>query len=486
VPPVIARALVLGTALAVAAPACRVDPEEFHRRIFACDTAAADPGCGTDQEGRQMACFAARQIGAGDFCAATCEPPPLSSTMAATMSSPEGAPVCLKSGIELAACRPSDDGDPAGHPQGACDRHELACYRTDLLSDEGVCTTLRPCREDQDCRDPVRSACAAMFLASLYADAPQLARDHLFCLQTGCRANRTACSPGETCLQEVIPASAHPPDICVPNCDSHLRCPPNFLCYRKVSTPIAPTVCIPGLLGFTCEDDMDCMLGGCVNNGAGYKVCTTGCASDAECRTFDGEQGKFLCVKNLAAPDNPGLCQTPDAYRGSICKVTSDCTVRNPDEICTRISPTDADGTCLIACDADGRCPPRAGIPHTCIPSDVSASGVCFPGYFGLPCREDGNCIDDLTCHPTVPGAPEICTRACSTTADCRASRWIGGDGWCSPLGICLPLLGDGDDCSAGESCRSGRCLAGGGSGGQSSSMRCAAAGDSAGAPGGR
>lgn len=435
---------------------CRVDPAKLDHRVFSCDTAAPDPACGTDATGRPMGCFAARQIGATDFCAKTCDVPfaPL-----------EGA-VCLASEIQLRSCSPSS-------PDGsACDQEGLACYRTDLLSDEGVCTTLSPCSHDEECRDPVRSVCATSFLSqTIYPAAADLELDHLFCLQTGCKSRGTSCSPGETCLQEVIPPDAHPPDICVPNCDSNLRCPPNFLCYKKVSTSIAPNVCIPGLLGFTCEDSIDCMLGSCVDTGIGYRVCTTACDSDADCSRFDGEQGKFVCVKNNAAPNQPGFCQTPDAYRGSICNTTADCLPRNPDEICNRFNPTDEQGTCLLPCSAEGKCPQRGGIGHTCLPSGVAgAPPVCFPGYFGYPCTADSNCVGDLTCNPTFPMAPSICTAPCAVDADCgppsatSGDRWVAGGGWCgAALGVpvCLPnnSLPDGSPCPSNVACSSGKCL---------------------------
>lgn len=249
----------------LAAFGCRVDQAKFDNRVFTCDIAGSDPGCGTDDNGKDMACFAARQIGAIDFCAKSCK--------AATATPIDGA-VCLGSDIELASCQPDDD---SGCGPG------FSCYRTDLLSNEGVCTTMKPCGVDSDCKDPVRSVCAATFLASVYAQADNLKRNHLYCLQTGCKASGTFCSPGETCLQDVIPANSNPPDICVPNCDSKMQCPPNFLCYRKVSTSITPNVCIPGLLGFTCDSTIDCMLGECTANGIGYKVCTASCDSEADC-----------------------------------------------------------------------------------------------------------------------------------------------------------------------------------------------------------
>jgi len=271
-----------------------------------------------------------------------------------------------------------------------------------------------------------------------------------------------------------VSRDAHPPDICVPNCDSQQRCPPNFLCYRKVSSEAAPSVCIPGLLGFTCSSSIDCMIGECVNTGIGYSVCTTECAEDADCLRFDGDQGKFVCVKNPASPDTPGVCQTPDAYRGSICNTTADCLKRNPDEVCTRFDPADEMGVCLLPCDAEGKCQPRGGINHTClpVPGETNPPPVCFPGYFGYPCANDNNCAGHLACKATADPATSICTVGCVTDADCgkvspatgAGNRWIAGEGFCgfdvgSP--ICLPnrSLPAGVPCHTQAACHSGMCV---------------------------
>lgn len=466
-------ALLCATAV-VGASGCRVDQTEFNNRVFACNVASPDPGCGTDESGEKMGCFATRQLGATDFCAKTCDPEKAAADEAAapTASQSTDGMVCLQSGISLAGCLPSMDHPTADPPQHGCVQQGMACYRTDLLEDEGVCTTMNPCDRDTDCHDPIRSVCAATFLASLYAKADAvLQRDHMYCLQTGCRARGTSCSPGETCLQEVIPASANPPDICVPNCDSNLHCPPNYLCYRKVSTAVTPNVCIPGLLGFTCDSSIDCMMGKCIDNDIGYKVCTTPCKTAADCEQFDGVQGRFLCVRNPGDATVRGVCQTPDSYRGSLCDTTADCG-RNPDEVCSRFSPKDVQGTCLLPCAANGKCPSRVGINHTCLPSFVGAadSAVCFPGYFGLPCALDSNCLEPLACLPTGLTAPaKICSTACTTSAECGANRWIANDGWCHPqLHICVSKANDGADCASDEGCKSGKC----------SNNKCAAKGE--------
>jgi hypothetical protein len=426
-------------------PACKLDENAFYKRVFKCDTAAPDPACGTDVSGQKMGCFAARQIGATDFCTKTCDP----------AAAPTATNVCLPSGLELATCNPQ--------VEGACGTSALGCLRTDLLRDEGVCTTLAPCSKDEDCHDPVRSVCATSFVRELYDPVtPTLKRDHMFCMQIGCKERGTSCSPGESCLRDVIPAAAHPPDICVPNCDSNLRCPPNYLCYRKISTPLAPAVCIPGLLGFTCESSIDCLVGDCTPTGIGYKVCTTTCDTQADCERFDSEQGKFVCIKNEANPTVPGVCQTPDSYRGTVCASDADCKTRNPNEVCHHFDPSAQTGNCLLPCDGEGKCPVRGGISHTCLPASRPDEGpVCFPGYFGYPCRGDGNCTGTLSCRPTLPGKPSVCSIGCTKSADCAANKWVGPDAWCVPLlNVCLPRGDDGDACLADDGCKSGHCNA--------------------------
>jgi hypothetical protein len=139
---------------------CRVDPDEFHDRVFRCDTAAPDPLCGTDRQGNDMQCFAARQLGGADFCTERCGDQP--------MSLPAEGAVCVQGKAKLKACDPNADSE--AHPLGPCDRREFGCLRTDVLKDEGVCVTMSPCRNDNDCHDPVRSTCAATFLKELYAN----------------------------------------------------------------------------------------------------------------------------------------------------------------------------------------------------------------------------------------------------------------------------------------------------------------------------
>jgi len=441
---------------------CKVDDKAFQSRIFACDTSAADPLCGTDADGKALQCFAARQIGATDFCTQHCEGEP--------MSLPDQDAVCVQGNALLKACNPEDDNDKAGHPNGACDHAELGCLRTDVLppnadgKDEGVCITMRTCSQDVDCRDPVRSVCAATFLRKLYSQNTTLHADNLYCLQEGCDANETSCSPGESCLRKVIPAGANPPDICVPNCDSQGRCPPNHFCLRAISGPANPAVCIPGLLGFVCNTDVDCLLGTCqddLGTGAGHgdnlKLCTTSCNSDDDCDKFDSEQGLFVCNTTTH------VCATPNAYRGASCDTDADC-IRDKDSKCMRTAPTDRQGTCLHPCDANGGCLPRGGINQTCLPL-LSPDGldgtlpICLPGLFGYPCAADNNCVGGLSCRGPEP-SQQICTGLCANDDDCAKDKWTIG-GWCgASIGapICIPPQDPGKPCAQDHQCASGVC----------------------------
>jgi hypothetical protein len=446
---VTARAL----AVAVLALGCSVDEATFQARVFQCDTAARDPHCGTDPNGQPMTCFPASQLDGTDFCTRSCDEP---------MSLPAEDAVCVQGNAKLAACNPADTTTPAG----PCGRSDLGCLRTDVTSDEGVCVTMQPCTQDSDCPNPVRSTCAATFLTQLYSKNTELHADHLYCLQEGCVAGGTNCEAGQSCLPKLVTAAAHPPDICVPNCDSHDRCPPNHFCFSKLSGSGSPHICLPGLLGFLCESDIDCMVGKCVSDeepdeGLRLHLCSVSCGNDADCETFDSDQGKFVCQLDR------GQCSTPDAYRGARCYTDADCT-RDEGTSCVFSSkptlPTDQ-GTCSRLCASDGTCPPRGGFGHVCLPFTIARDGTpkpgCYPGYFGLPCTADDNCVgENIGCRSVSAASQKFCTALCQSDADCDANRWTAGQSFCQ-ASLCIPKLANGKPCATSNQCQSNICTGG-------------------------
>jgi hypothetical protein len=423
---------------------CEVDDAAFQSRVFQCNNAARDPRCGKDETGKSMTCFPASQLDGTDFCTASCDEP---------MSLPGGEEVCVQGNARLRACNPAD----ATTPEGPCGRSELGCLRTDVTTDEGVCVTMEPCTEDAHCPSFVRSTCAATFLEKLYAQNYDLHLDHLYCLQQGCVSSGASCGEGQSCLPKLVAAAAHPPDICVPNCDSKLRCPPNHFCFRKVSGEGSPAICLPGLLGFLCETDVDCMVGRCESDeepdqALELKLCTVDCIDDTDCAKFDSDQGKFVCHRI----NDRGRCATPDAYRGARCYTDADCT-RDEGTSCVFAGrptlPTDQ-GTCSRLCGPDATCTPRGGFGHVCLSFTVDRNGQskpgCYPGYFPLACKGDDDCVGDLTCRNTgaaPPSPAKICTTLCQTNTDCQDNRWTPGSvcagGICVPLSTPVAALGE-------------------------------------------
>jgi hypothetical protein len=430
---------------------CKVDATAFQSRVFECDPSSAHPLCGTDQDGKAMTCFPGQRLGATNFCTQSCDGGP--------MSLPEEEAMCVQGGAKLKACKPSEGDD-------ACGRPEFGCLRTDVTSDEGVCVTMKPCTADSDCHDPVRSTCATTFFNALYSKNPTLKDNklttQLYCLQEGCVRDGTACSPGEVCLKQVIPAAGHPPDICVPKCGSNFDCPPNFLCLSdpSISGPGNPSVCVPGLLGFKCGSDVDCLVGHCrsddgaqaILNSTSLNLCTVDCTSDADCGLFDSDQGLFFC--------NPAHhCVTPQAYLGASCNSQADC-VRDPQTTtCAFLSGPGEQGTCIHPC-TDGVCPTLGGVPHDCVGKSATSPGVCLPGLFGIPCATNDGCVPGLTCRDVAPGA-KLCTALCQNDADCDGNRWVAGQAFCGGQ-VCLPLgsLPEGSPCARDDQCGSGSCVA--------------------------
>lgn len=430
------------------APGCQVSTDVLYERTFFCDGAAVTDSCGSTRQGQSMTCYKARQVGARDFCTERCA---------------EGRPDaegngwrCVDTKAKLRTCRPSDGA-------GSCAQPDTECLRTNVLGDEGVCMTMNTCSEDAQCRDPGRPSCMGPLIRNWYGGAAGVHADHSSCLQTGCRARNSACSPGESCLPNVLGPESSPLDICVPNCDENLNCPPNYFCYRKVSGAAVPAVCIPGILGFRCLSSMDCLVGECKDTGDGYKLCVTECASDADCARFGSTRGPFMCAPNAGGRK---FCQNPRAFVGSNCRSDNDC---RSHESCVARSPYyDAPmtlGECRPRCGPELPCKNRGGVPHVCI--SVAGASTCYPGRFHIPCDADTDCIGTLQClEVVVPGKqdqPERrprCSVLCRTDEECAANRFVEGGAYCSSAsgGRCVAKHPAGLLCTRDAECASGSC----------------------------
>jgi hypothetical protein len=430
--------------LAFASVGCHAKNDAFYARIFPCDPAAPQAECGTSQSGQPLACYDARQLGGQSVCTELCGD---------EGEGQHGDYACLASGVHLQFCRPTaSKHDPTqGCPAG------LSCLRTDLLRDEGLCMAVPVCTTDADCRDSVRPRCAGALLREIYPDAPLLRTDNLQCVADRCLTGLTMCPSGESCVATLGLTTSDVPDICVPNCDGNMRCPPNFVCSRVVSGNGAPLLCVPGLPGNRCTSNLDCILGDCVDTGEGFNICTIPCFAHQDCVPLINAHESFMCVPNVA--DSGKHCATETPFSGSPCQRPTDCPEGTDCFLYSAYGPRTI-GECRPPCDAAGRCRVRGGIPNVCL---AGGAGGCYPGRFGLPCQDSAECMTDFACL-AVPEDPDlgtpaanICTRTCQTDADCDADPWTQKVGYCS-AGFCRLGGGDLDPCLRDQHCRNEVC----------------------------
>jgi hypothetical protein len=453
---------------ALALLACKPNEAAFYQKTYFCEASNHRPQCGTTESGAPLMCFGGRQLGAGrDFCVERC------TTEAADPGCADS--ICLTS-AKLKSCRPSEK--TAEDPDGC--GPDLACLRTDLARDEGVCLATRVCTTDTDCTDPVLSTCGASIVKALYPNAPFVA-SNLQCMMGGCKARQTACPTGETCLPMVVPPSTAVPDICVPTCDSNLNCPPNYACWRKLSGPGSPDVCLPTLPGARCTTSLDCMGGECLDTGEGFSLCSLPCETNADCVPFSDSSRKQYCVQ--ARPDRK-YCMSVTSFAGTLCTKDEDCSAPKK---CYFTSPAWPDrtllGECRLTCDPGDRCAVRTGVPHACFVRGEDRS--CYPGTLGVTCQRSEECIAGMTCEVlpaeerlsatdggrdagadgAVPSATRVCARPCTADVDCL-DGWKQQEGYCE-AGWCRMGVGEGGRCTRDQQCGRHRCqLADGGAAG--------------------
>jgi len=444
--------------LVVAGTACKAKEDQFYATIYPCTT---DAECGTSRSGAPMFCFTGRldDVTHG-FCAEHCDP----NVQPADKSR---ACVALNMGTLLWRCHP----DPKADDRADCPRG-LNCYRTSLFDTQGVCMDVPVCSRNEPCTDAYYATCPA-------DSAPKtgiigaLALDHVNCVHHGCRANtdNSSCRNGEGCLGDVFGSDVA--DICVPQCDSNLQCPPNYACLRATSGPDAPTLCNPSaVIGNRCVPG-SCFVGTCDDSGAGFSVCSLPCSTDKNCEVFNSQGFSYLCA------DGPGggHCVTTPPFHGANCLFDADCSSALGEACFFRDAngPTDpggAMGECRLPCKPDGTCDPRGGVAHTCL----GASGGCFPGELGVPCTVASECLNGLTCmdvpiDPADADAGVQTTRICTVPCDVDAGDVAAADAYCDGMasiqnagthcgaGFCRqPSVKDGDPCTRDPQCISRRC----------------------------
>jgi hypothetical protein len=77
---------------------------------------------------------------------------------------------------------------------------------------------------------------------------------------------------------------------------------------------------------------------------------------------------------------------------------------------------------------------------------------------FIINCNSNSDCFGDLTCEGTPPKA--VCTRRCTSTADCTNDPALGTTFTCAANNVCVPKLPAGAP-GTSDACLSGQALGG-------------------------
>jgi hypothetical protein len=446
--------------LLLSAAAClgldpEINPSDLSEPVGPSVAPCGADACAPSSDDTPQTCFHTSRLGGEDFCTDACSP--------LTGDAGEGKR-CLSSGAALTTCDPSNPDCPDG----------LKCYRTDLLNPKGVCTDIPVCDRAADC-PASRPICGGDLLKALYPEVVGVIyTDHLPCFEGSCDEKECE-KKGGMCLRNKVTDTSYVPDICVPQCDAAHPCPPNFYC-ETASGSGYPPICVPGLPGYRCSTDDDCMLGSCVQTEAGFGVCSVTCTTDEYCLTIGGLRRPEVCAKLDA--QSAGICLAPSPFQGEACAATevvdADCPagkhcswynpIDGPNSVV--VTPDEPTGECRHNCSPDGTCPKVAGLPHVCL---GQGAGGCYPAEFGVSCeslKPLAPCVGELVCEELASpeprnGAKAICTLPCApdpTNGDdtgdaaCQAHP-LTANGFCGEDGFCRPRRYRGQPCSRDAEC---------------------------------
>ena len=410
------------------------------------------------------------------------------------------------------------NGDCVNPPKGGpCDADGSSCTQDDACQG-GECVPGPPldCDDGNPCtQDSCEAPLGDCLFAALPMEATACNADGSICTQNDtCKAGKcvagvaTNCDDGNTCTLDACNA--------VDGCTNP---PVGGLCDADGSICTKWDVCKSGACtagpAANCNDGNDCTLDTCdPNNGdcshnievlegsecdADGSVCTVGDA----CKTGKCVPGKETscddnhpCTDDLCSPlsgcqhaDNSDACDADGnpCTVGDACK-SGGCLPGKPKScddgsICTDDSCVKASGDCLHlagnnggkACNADN---------STCTVGDKCVAGKCIAGP-GKVCSDGNVCTQD-DCNPSggcvFPHNTAPCDAdgsLCTTNDACKAGKCVPGDKLaCSDNKICTddlceakigckfvfnkaPCDADGNGCTVGDACKSGKCAVG-------------------------
>ncbi|RLB57000.1 MAG: hypothetical protein DRJ42_01745 [Deltaproteobacteria bacterium] len=263
------------------------------------------------------------------------------------------------------------------------------------------------------------------------------------------------CGSGWGCAR----ATPYAPDFCAPNCAS--ECDGVCVAQGEAGACLSECRIHEDLTTSACpSEDYDCIRVS-VEDDDGVCYPVDGCSTSAECSAEHecltalvegiGIGGGGLRADNLycvPVPDNP-----------------EDCPPRSI-AVAFPLSEDQVFPMCLAVCDAtDTRCPPAFGCLRHHV---ILGQAACFPGFYGIPCDDDTNCLQGRCIDTGVSG--KFCTTTCDEALrvgfgcenisaplntfglryrlECDPSAPGGADGG----GLCVPRYEIGFPCTTPES----------------------------------
>ena len=432
-------------------------------------------GCKTDSE-----CTALGQCGAGKCDNGTCKVTPVATGSACNDGNAcnSGEACDDKGGCSGGTAVACDDGNPCTvdkcNPGSGCVAIPLdgtpcddgdACTTGDACAN-GACANGKPtcaCKADSDCDDG--NACTTDKCGGAACKNDAL-------------ADGGACSDGDACTEKDVCASG--------KCKgSALVCDDSNPCTVEACKPLVG--CVSDLAdGAACDDKIDCTKGdSCQAGQCAPGVFSCVCKADSDCDDKDSctadkcNAGK--CANAAAADggacDDGDACTDKDACKGGACAAgaTKACDDKNPCTAdvcdakagCKAVNVNDApcdDGSKCTAGDGclDGKCAPGPTLAcddsNPCTDDSCDAAAGCANANNKGQCNDNNSCTTADVCvdGACVPGADQKCDdgNPCS-------------DDSCDKAKGCVALANtatcsDGDECTAGDSCKDSKCTAGG------------------------
>ena len=212
--------------------------------------------------------------------------------------------------------------------------------------------------------------------------------------------------------------------------------------------------------GQKCSTDMVCVTGYCKDGVCCDTACTTPCmsCSTGTCLAVKGKADTPECAGSKSC-NTSGVCQGKSGVK---CSTVSDCFSGHCkdgvccDKACTTPCMSCATGKCLAvkgqvdtpecsgtkSCDASAQCKLVNG--QICSSSTACASGQC----------KDGACCDTACATPCM----SCTTGTCSAVTGKEDSPECSGTKICDTSGKCQSKLANGQKCSSGSVCLSGKC----------------------------